>query len=133
MTTKVRKTAAERRAEAEAKRAAEQAQLDAERSVEYVPRLMAALERATDMFYYELVVRDNKFILRDTNRKDYYARSAETALAPTYSREDYINLEDLEYELNARAREREEELRKEEVRKAALNKLTDEERAVLGL
>lgn len=106
------------------------AQREARWEAEYLPRLMAALEEATNKNNYELMVVDGKFKLRNRDVESWYDP---TWLSPTYSMNDFDVLEDLEFELNLARQAREEAERKLATRQAALAKLTKEEREALGL
>ena len=122
--------AKETKAQREARWEAETAALQAKRATEYLPRLMAALEEATNKNNYELMVVDGKFKLRNRDVESWYDP---TWLSPTYSMNDFDVLEDLEFELNLARQAREEAERKLATRQAALAKLTKEEREALGL
>ena len=122
-----RKTKAELRAEYEA---AEELRI-AEEKAQYFPRLMKALERATNQHNYELLVRDGMFDLRD--RDSDRSWNDPVKLSPEYSRVDQENLDRLEWNLDDKDEERREQERRMELRRIALSKLTEEERAELGL
>ena len=121
-----RKTVAEKRAEMEALEAARQA----EEAQEYLPRLMAALERATKEHNYELMVKDGMFVANDRDTRGW---NEHLRLAPNYSRVDFDNLTSLEWDLQMKDEEKAEAQRRAEVRANALNKLTKEEKELLGL
>ena len=120
-----RMTRAEKMA-AEAAERARQAALDAEA---YLPRLMTAMESATNQNNYELTVKDGMFHLRD--RDSSYDRGV--ALSPTYNQNSFDSLENLEWDLEQKAEARAEAERKYQVKQAALAKLSKEERELLGL
>ena len=95
---------------------------------QYPARLMAALDRATTL-NFELEVRNSQFNLRDRD-----ARSPETfALTFTHNRESQHALESLEYDLKEKAEAEAEATRRYELKKAALAKLTPEERELLSV
>ena len=122
--------ARETKAERLAREAAEQAAYEAAQAATYPERLMAALEEATTKNNYELKVRDGLFELRDRDSSDY-----DLALTLTYQYNTHSQsaLEDLEWDLRGKAQERAEAERRYQVRQAALNKLSKEERELLGL
>lgn len=95
---------------------------------EYPARLMAMLERATNQ-YFELTVSDAKFFLedRDDRRRDLFV------LTLLYSKENEDTLNDLEWKLNSKEEAEREALRRIQARNAALAKLTQEERELLGV
>jgi len=96
--------------------------------VNYPTRLMAALERATTL-NFELEVRNSQFSLRDRD-----ARNPETfVLTFTHDRVSQNALESLEYDLQDKEAEQAEATRRYELKKAALAKLTPEEKEVLNL
>jgi hypothetical protein len=121
-----RKTVAEKRAEMEALEAARQAR----EAQEYLPRLMAALERATNDHNYELLVRDGMFVVNDRDTRGW---NELRSLSPNYSRVDFDNLTSLEWDLQMKDEEKAEARRRAEVRANALSKLTSEEKELLGL
>ena len=95
-----RKTKAELNAEREA---AEARRMLAEAEA-YPARLMAALEEATTLNNYELEVRNGKFMLRDRDASRY--DNTPGALTLEYTRDSQVYLENLEYDLQAKALER---------------------------
>jgi hypothetical protein len=112
-----------------AERLAYEAQQEQEAREAYPARLMAVLELATEKHNFELTVYRNKFYVVDRDDRD------DNYLVP-YKFEDYeslYSLESLEDSVNRKAKARAEELRRYEVRKAALAKLTAEERELLDL
>lgn len=121
--------ARETKAERQAREAAEAALLDQRQSEQYLPLLMTALEQATRKFNYELEVRNGMFWLRDRDDRDDVAMQ----LSPTYNLMTWDALDSLEFELSIKAAERAEEERKYAVKKAALAKLTQEEKDLLNL
>lgn len=120
-----RKTKAELAAEREAFLAAQ----EAEARAAYPARLMAMLERATKQ-NYELTVRDAKFDLED---RDDRHNSYVFGLTLVYSKENEDTLDELDWRLNNKEEAEREAMRRIQVRNAALNKLSAEEREVLGL
>lgn len=121
-----RKNKAELAAEAAVSLAAWQAA----EALTYPELLMAALEEATGKGNYELVVRDGVFSLRD---RDGSRHDNPVNLSYAYSPEAQSLLEDLKYDLAAKAEARADAERRLAVKQAALNKLTKEERELLGL
>ena len=127
-----RRTAAERKQEAERMlQLSNEARL-AREVAEYPARLMAALTRSTNA-YFELSVNDNKFLVRDRNK---YEPQVHT-LAYAHSTDSQYQLEELEYELDRHERELAEARRVREVKENALRKVNEmlsaEERELLGL
>lgn len=109
---------------------AEQSLLDAERSTQYLTKLMAALEEATVKSNYELTVRNGQFHLRD---RDSDSWRSEVSFSPVYSSSEWNALEELEWDLQRKDDERKEQERRHLLRQAALNKLSKEEKELLGL
>ena len=117
------------KAELQAEREEAQALQEAHEFAQYPSRLMAALEEATTQSNYELEVRDNQFTLRDRD-----SRRPETVfLTLTHTRDSRQALDNLEWNLRVKADERAEAERQRQAREAALAKLTEEERKLLGL
>lgn len=117
-----RKTKAELEAEATFARAlAEKMARD-----EYPSRLMDMLERATNL-NYELKVVEAKFVVREWNS------NAKWVMAMTYDNFSEAALEALTYDVENTEERRAEEQRRYEAKQAALAKLTDAEKALLGL
>lgn len=108
--------------------AQERAAYEAEMAATYPQRLMAMLERATKL-NFELEVYDGRFVLSD--RDDRYERAVELTLA--YSRENQEGLHELDWRVDMKENAQREAERQEQVKRAALNKLTEEERELLGL
>jgi hypothetical protein len=98
--------------------------------IEYPARLMRALEEATSKNNYELEVRDGMFTLRDRDSRNY---DNPLHLLHSYSEDTQNNLENLEWDLTEKAQERARRDQLYAVKQAALAKLSDEERAALGL
>ena len=127
-----RRTAAERKQEAERMRQlSEEARLTRE-VAEYPARLMAALARSTNA-YFDLSVVDNKFLVRDRNK---YEPQVHT-LAYAHSPDSQYQLEELEFALDKHEYELAEARRVREVKENALRKVNEmlsaEERELLGL
>ena len=101
---------------------------DAADAAAYFPRLMAAMELATNNFGYELRVSNSAFVLYDS-----VEREEVDPLPSEFKRDALYTLNRLEHELAYRARLRAEEEARELAKKAALAKLTDEERRLLGV
>lgn len=123
-----RRTAAERRAEAERMRQLSEESRVARESAEYPTKLMAALEEATTLNNYELEVRNGMFALRDRDSRD-----STLSLTVAYTENSYNALESLEWDLRSKAEDRAESERLSAVRRAAFAKLSEEEKTVLGL
>lgn len=108
--------------------AAERAAYEAEKAATYPQRLMEILERAQKT-NFELLVRDNRFHLNDRDDRD--DRIFELSL--DYSKENQETLIDLDWRIEIK----EEAALKAELeavaRRAALAKLSQEERRLLGL
>jgi len=119
-----RKTKADLTAEREAADAA----FWAEQAATYPERLMALLERATKQ-NYEMEVRDAKFVLED--RDNRWESTVELTL--TFSRASQDALNQLEWRLEAKEEAEQKEQYRAQVRVAALNKLSQEEREILGI
>ena len=123
-----RKTAAERKAEADRfRQMSEEARVTREKA-EYPTKLMEALEEATTLNNYELEVRNGMFSLRDRDSRD-----STLSLTLLYTENSYNALESLEWDLREKAAERAESERLSALRRAAFAKLSDEEKNALGL
>ncbi len=126
-----RKTKAEKLAEQEALR-----QLQEEQArQEYLPRLMQSLEKA-QKYGFEVVIKEGKLTLAEQFHRDpEYTFSLEWTY--TFSLEwtwyNQHHLEELEDKLAQWDRAHAEELARAAAKQAALNKLTSEERELLGL
>ena len=120
-----RKTREELSAERERVEAARRA----EEAKAYPAKLMAALEEATTKNNYELTVVNGVFSLRDRDA----SRDPALSLTAAYTANSQNALENLEWDLQTKAEERAEEERRYAVKQAALNKLTEEEKELLGL
>lgn len=118
-----RKTKAEMLAEQEALRHREEEQA----RQEYLPRLMQSLEEA-QKYNYEVVIKEGKL-----NLGLPFRREPEYTFSWGWTWSDQYQLEELEDKLAQYKREREEELARIAAKEAALNKLTAEERKLLGL
>ena len=92
----------------------------------YPVRLMALLERASKLGF-NLEVLNGTFRVAVPNSDEYFLFN----YAHSGASED--NLHDLEWRVGAREREQAEEQRRYNLKQAALAKLTEEERDVLGL
>jgi len=120
-----RKTKAETLAE---QKLAQEAMM-AEQAKVYPARLMLALEMA-QKFYMEVEIKNAQFMVRvpETPRRPWVSKYIMTY---EFSRDSDLEL--LEDEINIRQAEFAEEIRVQEVKRAALAKLTDEERKLLNL
>jgi hypothetical protein len=94
----------------------------------YPQRLMALLERATKA-NFELTVKDGEFLL---NNRDAY-RAEAVALTLTYSEANEDALQALDWRVELKEEAEREAQRRVMVRNQALNKLSLEEREILGL
>ena len=122
-----RETKAERLAR-EAAFAAAEANLAANLAASYPDRLMAMLERAVNQ-NFELTVRNAKFVVEDRDAR----RDRTVELTLTYSRANQEALDELDWRVEAKEEADRQALYRVQVRNAALNKLSQEEREVLGL
>jgi antitoxin component of MazEF toxin-antitoxin module len=120
--------ARETKAERLAREAAERAAYEAELAATYPERLMDMLKRATQS-NFELAVREGKFVLED--RDDRRDRTVELTL--TYSKENQEALHELEWRVDMKEEAERDAERKAQLRLTALNKLSREERELLGL
>lgn len=124
--------ARETRAQREARWAAEREEARREEArrenqAHYMPRLMALFEAAAAESF-ELRVEAGRFVVTDlTDRREPFS------FAPEYNDDDWFDMERLYQEVNYRAQQRKEQARKLEAKLAALAKLTEEERKLLGL
>lgn len=119
-----RKTKAELAAEAEAY----QQNVRAVEALTYPERLMAMLERAIKV-NFELEVREGKFFLSDRDDR----RLVEVELTLVYSTENQEALHELDWRVDMKEEAEREAERRAQLRLTALNKLTREEREMLGL
>ncbi len=122
-----RKTRAELMAEREAALVAERERDEAE----YPARMMLAMDRATNSFNFELTVVENQFVLTDRNSEYEWQREFE--LSYSWDADSQSVLESLESVLEEKAEKCAQAARRAEMRSQALNKLTAEERELLGL
>jgi hypothetical protein len=120
-----RKTKAEQEAERQEARALQEAQDFAA----YPSRVMAALEEATQKNNFELTVRNSRFVLLDRDRP----RDTPFTLTMTHTDTSQWALEALERTLEELEMDRAHARAQAAVRAAALAKLTEEERELLGL
>ena len=123
-----RETKAERVAREAAAFAAAEANLAANLAESYPNRLMAMLERAVNQ-NFELTVRDAKFVVEDRDAR----RDRTVELTLTYNRANQEALYELDSRVEAKEEAEREALYRVQVRNAALNKLSQEEREVLGV
>ncbi len=119
------------KAEKQAALLEQQRHREAQEAVDYFPLLMKTLERATTEVGLPLVVRNGKFCLDVPRVWNDEPKTHE--LAVEYSREAQFELDDCEAQLGYVLAERREAARKEQVKRKALAKLSDEERTLLGL
>jgi hypothetical protein len=120
--------AKETRAQRMEREAAEQAQRLAVARDTFPQRLMLVLERAVNA-NFELSVVESKFVVYDTDERN----ADRFFVEPTYSLDNDQALESLEFEVHYKLDQMAEAQRRFEAKQAALNKLTKEERELLGL
>jgi hypothetical protein len=120
--------ARETKAERLAREAAEAAAFAAEQAATYPQRLMALLERATNA-NFELTVKDGEFLLNDRDDRS----AGWTVLTMIWGTENEGELQELDWRLEVKEEAEREALRRVTVRNQALNKLSLEEREILGL
>jgi hypothetical protein len=123
-----RRTAADRRAEADRMRQLSEEARVARENAEYPTKLMALLEEATQHSNYELEVRNGMFALRDRDSRD-----STLSLTMSYTENSFNALESLEWDLKEKADERAESERLSALRRQAFLKLSEEEQQALGL
>jgi hypothetical protein len=120
--------ARETKAERLAREAAEAAAFAAEQAATYPQRLMAMLERATNA-YFELTVKDGEFLLNDRDVSTAWT----VVLTMVWNTENEGELQELDWRVELKEEAEREALRRVTVRNQALNKLSIEEREILGL
>ena len=120
-----RKTKAELTAERQEARALR----EAEEFAQVPSRLMAALEDATQKNNFELTVKNSAFVLMDRDRP----RDTPFTMTMTHTKTSQWALESLERTLEEMEMDRAHARAQAAVRAAALNKLTKEEKELLGL
>ena len=118
-----RKTRTEKLAE---KEALHQLQEEPARQ-EYLPRLMKSLEKA-QKYGFEVVIKEGKL-----NLVEQFHREPEYTFGMEWSWDNRDDLEELEMKLAQWDHAHAEELLRAAAKEAALNKLTKEERELLGL
>lgn len=119
-----KETKAQREARLEAERQAQMVMAKAT----YTDRLMAVLERAVKE-NFELEVRNSQFVVQDRDDR----RSTPFFLKPVYTNLNDMDLFGLEMAVDCKEEERWEREQKAQARTAALAKLTEEEKELLGL
>ncbi len=120
--------ARETKAERLAREAAEKLAQQAAQAATYPQRLMAMLERATKA-NFELTVKDGEFLLSDRDDRS----AGWTVLTMIWGTENEGELQELDWRLEIKEEAEREAQRRMLVRNQALNKLTQEERELLGL
>jgi hypothetical protein len=120
--------ARETKAERLAREAAEKLAQQAAQAATYPQRLMALLERATKA-NFELTVKDGEFLLEDRDDR----RDRTIALSLAYSEANEEALQSLDWRVELKEEAEREAMRRVMVRNQALNKLSLEEREILGL
>ena len=120
--------ARETKAERVAREAQARLQQEAALAESYPNRLMAMLERAVNQ-NFELTVRDAKFVVEDRDAR----RDRTVELTLTYNRANQEALHELDWRVDAKEEAERKALYRVQVRNAALNKLSQEEREILGI
>jgi hypothetical protein len=120
--------ARETKAERLAREAAEKLAQQAAQAATYPQRLMALLERAQNVSF-ELKVKDGEFLLEDRDDR----RDRTIALTLTLSVDNEEALQALDWRVELKEEAEREAQRRVLVRNQALNKLSLEEREILGL
>jgi hypothetical protein len=120
--------ARETKAERLEREAAEKLVQQAAQAATYPQRLMALLERATNA-NFELTVKDGEFLLEDRDDRS----AGWTVLTMIWGTENEGELQELDWRLEVKEEAEREALRRVMVRNQALNKLSIEEREILGL
>ena len=118
-----RETKAEKLAEQEALRQLQEEQ----HRQEYLPRLMQSLEKI-QKYGFEVVIKEGKLTL-----VEQFHRDPKYTFSLDWSWDNQYALEELEDKLDQWDRAHEEELARAAAKQTALNKLTSEERELLGL
>jgi hypothetical protein len=110
------------------------ARTEAERAA-YPKRMMTAMNRAINEFNFDLTVNMvDEFVLTDPDKPfSSWSRPDTYALSYSWTENAQEQLEQLESIIERKARERAEAERRAIAKVAALNKLTQEERELLGL
>jgi hypothetical protein len=121
--------ARENKAERLAREAAAREAFEAEQAATYPERLMAMLERAQKS-NFELTVEAGKFLLEDRDERDYLRRQV---LTLEYNQASQETLHELDWRVEMKEEAEREAERKAQLRLTALNKLSREERELLGL
>ena len=124
--SKGNKMARETKAERLAREALEQQEMMLQLEKEYPLRLMATLTRAYKN-NFEVVPKDTMFQLVD---RDLYSKFT---VSHQFSLKDDQVLDELAWTLDLKEERAREEQRKSDVRNAALSRLSDEEKMLLGL
>jgi hypothetical protein len=124
-----RETKIQRLAREDQERVAYEAELEAT----YPERLMAMLERATNASWV-LSVKNGEFLLEDRDASRYSALERDVVrLTLTYNRQNEQAIQELEWRVEAKEAEVREAARRYQVKQAALAKLNQEEKELLGL
>jgi len=105
------------------------AQQEEENRNTYFPRVMKALEDASNL-YWDISVSNGVFVVDDRNGSKYIVPPV---YSEDYSKENLWILDDLESAIRSEQWRQAEAQRQIELRKNALAKLTEEDRKVLGL
>lgn len=123
-----RRTAAERQAEAARMQELSEQARAAQEAEEYPTRMMALLERASDVGFL-ITVDKQQFVVRDLSNR----YGTEFSFGLQYDRNSMGVLDSLEFDVSIVEAEQAEQRRLAELRNAALSKLTKEERQALGV
>jgi hypothetical protein len=124
-----RETKIQRLAREEQERVAYEAELKAT----YPQRLMDMLERAQKV-NFELTIKDGKFLLEDRDASRYSVMERDiVSLTLTYDSQNKQAIQELDWRVERKEEAEREAQRRALARNQALNKLTQEERDLLGL
>lgn len=117
-----------------AREEAEELAQQAAQAATYPQRLMALLERAQNV-NFKLTVKDGEFLLVDRDADRYSAVECDygVRLTLTYDHQTEQAIHELDWRVNIKEEAEREARRRIEIRNQALNKLSQEEREILGL
>jgi hypothetical protein len=106
---------------------------EAELKATYPQRLMDMLERAQKV-NFELTIKDGKFLLEDRDASRYSVMERDiVSLTLTYDSQNKQAIQELDWRVERKEEAEREAQRRALARNQALNKLTQEERDLLGL
>ena len=123
-----RRTAAERQAEAARMQQLSEQAREAQETAEYPVRMMALLERASNVGFL-VTVKNQQFVVQDLSNR----YGVEFRFGLQYEPNNTMILDSLEFDVSIAEAEQAEQRRVAELKKAALGKLTKEERQALGV